>query len=76
MRVWCNMSNRVGPYMAMSYPDPNRFAAKNSLHSMGCGLGSNRPLQLWDGCTHTQHGWQPYCYMLCEELIEMLQYCN
>ena len=32
--------------MAMSYLDPNCFAARNSLHSMGCGFGFNHPLLL------------------------------
>ena len=54
-----NMSDRVGPYMAVSYPDLNRFTGKNSQHGTVVGLPPTVLSHLWDGHTRTQHGWQP-----------------
>ena len=54
-----NMSDCVGLYTAVSYPDLNRFAGKNSQHGTVVGLPPTVLSRLWDGCTHTQHGWQP-----------------
>ena len=54
-----NTSDHVGPYTAMSYPDPNCFAGKNSQHGTVVGLPPTVLSCLWDGRTHTRHGWQP-----------------
>ena len=52
--------DRVGPYTAVSYPDPNHFAARFSQHGTVVGPDPTVLSRLWDGRTRTWHGWQPY----------------
>ena len=48
---------------------------KNSLYSTGCRFGSNHPLLLWDGHTHTRHRWQPYSSAEANHITVYAQLC-